>query len=82
MILGSWHSTEVKRNWTIVRIDDYNDVVGEIITADEAYKAQNGSYTDTAGLVTAGLLKSTPTGYTINSSGTVTAVSGNANGCT
>ena len=36
MILGSWNSTEVKRNWTIVRIDDYTDVVGEIITADEA----------------------------------------------
>ena len=53
-----------------------------IITADEAYKAQNGSYTDTAGLVAAGLLKSTPTGYTINSSGVVSAIAGNANGCT
>ena len=52
-----------------------------IITADEAYKAQNGSYTDTAGLVAAGLLKSTPTGYTINSSGVVSAIAGNANGC-
>jgi len=53
-----------------------------IITADEAYKAQNGSYTDTTGLVAASLLKSTPTGYTISSAGTVTAISGNANGCT
>ena len=53
-----------------------------IVTADEAYKAQNGSYTDTAGLVAAGLLKSTPASYTINSSGVVSAISGNANGCT
>jgi len=53
-----------------------------IITADEAYKAQNGSYTDTAGLVAAGLLKTTPAGYTINSSGVVSAIAGNANGCT
>ena len=53
-----------------------------IVTADEAYKAQNGSYTDTAGLVAAGLLKTTPASYAISSAGTVTAVSGNANGCT
>ena len=53
-----------------------------IITADEAYKAQTGSYTDTTGLVASGLLKTTPAGYTINASGTVTAISGNANGCT
>jgi general secretion pathway protein G len=53
-----------------------------IITADEAYKAQNGSYTDTTGLVSAGLLKTTPAGYSINNAGTVTAISGNANGCT
>ena len=50
--------------------------------ADEAYKAQNGSYTDTAGLVAAGLLKSTPASYTINSSGVVSPITGNANGCT
>ena len=53
-----------------------------LVSADEAYKAQNGSYTDTAGLVAAGLLKTTPAGYTINSSGVVSAIAGNANGCT
>ena len=53
-----------------------------IITADEAYKAQNGSYTDTAGLVAAGLLKSTPQSYTIDASGVVSAIPSNANGCT
>jgi prepilin-type N-terminal cleavage/methylation domain-containing protein len=53
-----------------------------LITADEAYKAQTGSYTDTTGLLASGLLKATPTMYNIDSAGTVTAVSGNANGCT
>ena len=55
-----------------------------IVTADEAYKAQNnGSYTDTSGLVSAGLLKSTPTYYTINASGTTSLTSaGTAKGCT
>ena len=53
-----------------------------VITADEAYKAQNGSYTDTTGLVSAGLLKTTPASYQISSAGTVTAISGNSNGCT
>ena len=53
-----------------------------LVTADEAYKAQTGSYTDTAGLVAAGLLKSTPSSYTVNSSGVVSAISGNASGCT
>src|SRR5471032_2070041 len=37
-----------------------------LVTADEAYKAQNGSYTDGPGLVTAGLLKAAPTLYTIS----------------
>jgi general secretion pathway protein G len=51
-------------------------------TADEAYKAQNGSYTDAAGLVSAGLLKSAPTYYTINSSGVVSVTAaGTAKGC-
>ena len=36
MKLESWHSTEDKRRWKIVRTDDYTDVAGEIITADEA----------------------------------------------
>ncbi len=35
MKLESWHSTEDKRRWKIVRTDDYTDVPGEIITADE-----------------------------------------------
>jgi general secretion pathway protein G len=52
-----------------------------IISADEAYKAQNGSYTDTTGLVTAGLLKTTPSSYQISSAGAVTAIAGNTNGC-
>ena len=54
-----------------------------IVTADEAYKAQNnGSYTDTAGLVSAGLLKSTPTYYTINASGVVSVTpAGSSKGC-
>ena len=36
MKLESWHSTEDKRRWKIVRTDDYTDVAGDIITADEA----------------------------------------------
>ena len=54
-----------------------------LVTADEAYKAQNGSYTDTTGLVSAGLLKTAPTLYTISSTGTtaVTAA-GTAATCT
>jgi hypothetical protein len=35
MKLESWHSAEEKRHWKIVRTDDYTDVVGDIITADE-----------------------------------------------
>jgi len=53
-----------------------------IITADEAYKAQTGSYTDTTGLVASGLLKSTPSSYYITATGVINPVSGNANGCT
>ena len=53
-----------------------------IITADEAYKAQTGSYTDTTGLVASGLLKTTPAGYYITATGQVNPISGNANGCT
>ncbi len=36
MKLESWHSAEDKRRWKIVRTDNYTDVPGEIITADEA----------------------------------------------
>jgi general secretion pathway protein G len=53
-----------------------------IVTADEAYKAQNAAYTDTAGLVAAGLLKTTPLNYQISSSGVVTLTSGNPGACT
>src|SRR5712671_6874710 len=40
-----------------------------IVTADEAYKAQTGSYTDTTGLVASGLLKSTPSSYYVTATG-------------
>ena len=53
-----------------------------LITADEAYKAQNGSYTDNAGLLAAGLIKAAPTMYTINASGVTAAIANNPNGCT
>jgi hypothetical protein len=33
--LESWHSSEDKRRWKIVRTDNYTDVPGEILTADE-----------------------------------------------
>jgi hypothetical protein len=33
--LESWHSSEDKRRWKIVRTDNYTDVAGEIVTADE-----------------------------------------------
>ena len=33
--LESWHSIEDKRRWKIVRTDNYTDVPGEIVTADE-----------------------------------------------
>ena len=36
MKLESWQSAEDKRCWKIVRTDNYTDVPGEIITADEA----------------------------------------------
>ena len=35
MKLESWHSSEDKRRWKIVRTDNYTDVPGEIVTADE-----------------------------------------------
>ena len=51
-------------------------------TADEAYKAQNGSYTDGPGLVTAGLLKAAPVNYTISTTGSIAVTSaGTAAGC-
>ncbi len=36
MILESWHSPGDKAHWKIVRTDDYTDVPGEIITANDA----------------------------------------------
>jgi general secretion pathway protein G len=45
-------------------------------TAEEAYYAKNGSYTDTAGLVTAKFLRSTPVYYSAASDGTISAVAG------
>ncbi|HEY7138197.1 MAG TPA: type II secretion system protein [Acidimicrobiia bacterium] len=47
-----------------------------IQTAEEAYYAKNNSYTDTAGLVSAKFLKSTPVYYTADTSGNITAVAG------
>ncbi len=35
MKLESWHSADDKAKWKVVRTDDYTDVEGEIITADE-----------------------------------------------
>jgi len=33
--LESWHSSEDKSRWKVVRTDNYTDVPGEIVTADE-----------------------------------------------
>lgn len=35
MKLESWHSNEDKCRWKIVRTDDFTDVMGDIVTADE-----------------------------------------------
>jgi hypothetical protein len=35
MKLETWHSAEDKKKWKIVRLDNYTDVPGEIVTADE-----------------------------------------------
>lgn len=35
MKLESWHSSEDKNRWKIVRTDNYADVPGEIVSADE-----------------------------------------------
>jgi hypothetical protein len=36
MKLESWHTAADKARWKIVRTDSYADVLGDIITADEA----------------------------------------------
>ena len=36
MRLETWHPAEDKRRWKIVRTDNYADVPGEIVSADEA----------------------------------------------
>jgi hypothetical protein len=41
MKLETWHSTEDKSRWKIVRTDDYTEVSGEIVSADE----ETGKYT-------------------------------------
>jgi general secretion pathway protein G len=54
-------------------------------TALEEYKAQNGSYPADMAALTSGsdaLLKSTPDNYQIDGSGNISAISGNAGGCT
>ena len=58
-----------------------------ISTALEAYKAQNASYPANMAALTSTtgssgqLLKTTPADYTIDGSGNVTAITGNAGGC-
>ena len=58
-----------------------------IMTAAEAYKAQTGNYPTNITDLTAGtgtvqaLLKTTPTGYTINPSGTPVTIPNNPNSC-
>jgi hypothetical protein len=36
MMIETFASSEDKRRWRIVRTDNYTDVAGEIVTADEA----------------------------------------------
>lgn len=36
MKIENWHSSKDKCCWKIVRTDNYSDVPGEILTADEA----------------------------------------------
>lgn len=53
-----------------------------VITAQEAHKAKNGSYAaNEAALITAGFLRTDSASYDTSSSGAVTAVTGNENGC-
>jgi hypothetical protein len=35
MKLESWHTAEDKAKWKLVRTDNYTDVPGDIVTADE-----------------------------------------------
>jgi general secretion pathway protein G len=56
-----------------------------LVTAAEAYKAQNtaGTYAANAqALVTAGILKSLPADYQVDNTGTVTPIASNPGGCT
>jgi len=48
MKLESWEGTEIKARWKIVRTDDYSEVPGEIVSADEA----TGEFCLTVGGVT------------------------------
>jgi prepilin-type N-terminal cleavage/methylation domain-containing protein len=53
-----------------------------VMTASEAYYAQEGSYTNVAGLVTADLLKSAPDTVAISAAGVVTGANGADRDCT
>lgn len=35
MRLETWHTSVDKANWKLVRLDDYTDVPGDIVAADE-----------------------------------------------
>ena len=35
MKLESWHASEEKKRWKIIRLDTFAEVPGEIVTADE-----------------------------------------------
>lgn len=35
MRIESHHDSEMKKRWKVVRLDNYTDVPGEIVTADE-----------------------------------------------
>lgn len=35
MVIESWHDNGEKSRWRIVRTDDYSDVPGEILSANE-----------------------------------------------
>jgi hypothetical protein len=58
MKIESGASPEEKRRWKVVRTDDYTDVPGDIITADEATGeccVQVGKHTKTLSLGPRGL---------------------------
>jgi len=53
-----------------------------VVTAQEAHKAKTGGYAASeAALITAGFLRTESASYDTSSTGAVTHVAGNANGC-